>query len=321
MKTGIVRTILGDVPANNLGIVYGHEHLIIQGGLETLKKRSLLINDLDKAIEEIEECKQFGASSFVDYMPLDCGRNPIALLEISKRTKTHIIATTGFHKPKFYDNIHWIYDYSIDQLIELLILECTKGMDRYSYSGPITERLSSKAGLLKCASEYNNISETSKKIFEAVALAHLETGVPIGTHTELGTCSLQQVELLQSYGVKTENIIICHMDHNPDIILHQELASTGCFIEYDNAFLLNFQTDNRFISLLETMVDSNYDKQIILGTDLAYRTQRNSYGGSPGMVSLLKDFIPKLREIGLPGNIVNNFITKNPQKAYSLSTE
>lgn len=39
MKQQMARTVLGDVPAEQLGIVYAHEHLIIQGGLGVMKNK------------------------------------------------------------------------------------------------------------------------------------------------------------------------------------------------------------------------------------------------------------------------------------------
>jgi 5-phospho-D-xylono-1,4-lactonase len=318
MNERVVRTVLGDIPSSDLGIVYAHEHLIIEGGLGVMKKSDLRLNSVEKAILEIEDCKVYGAKSFVDYMPLDSGRNPVALVEIAKRSNTYVIAATGFHKPMYYDDLHWIYHYSIDQIAELLIKECEVGMDRHSYNGPIIERIPAKAGLLKGASDYNVTKDVSKKLFEAVALAHLETGVPISTHTEHGTCGLEQIELLVKYGVKPENVIICHMDRNPDLYLHKELASTGCYIEYDNASRVKYHPDCHTVNLIKGMIESGYQDQLLLGTDFALRSYWKAYGGGPGMAYLLKSFVPRLKNEGIPDDIVEGFLMKNPQNAYSI---
>ncbi|WP_078382475.1 phosphotriesterase family protein [Sutcliffiella halmapala] len=314
----VVRTVLGDIPHDELGIVYAHEHLIIQGGLGVMKNSDLRLNSVEKAVEEINDCKKYSAKTFVDFMPLDSGRNPSALVEIAKRTETHIIATTGFHKPMYYDDLHWIYSYSLDQIVDLLIQECEVGMDKHSYNGPLVERLSAKAGVLKGASDYNVIKSVSKKLFEAVAMAHLETGVPIATHTEHGTCGLEQIELLAKFGVKPENVIICHMDRNPDIYVHKELGGTGCFIEYDNATRVKYHPDSESVSLIVRMIEAGFQDKILLGTDFALRSYWKAYGGGPGMAYLLETFIPRLKKQGIPAETVNRFITQNPQNAYSL---
>jgi len=91
MSGSAVRTVLGDIPKDELGIVYAHEHLIIQGGLGVMKKSDLRLDSIEKAVEEINDCKRFAARTFVDFMPLDSGRNPLALMEISQKTETNKI--------------------------------------------------------------------------------------------------------------------------------------------------------------------------------------------------------------------------------------
>ncbi|WP_127490728.1 phosphotriesterase family protein [Paenibacillus glycanilyticus] len=318
MKQQMARTVLGDVPADQLGIVYAHEHLIIQGGLGVMKNKDLLLNQVDYAVAEVKECMQYGAQSFVDYMPLDSGRHPSALVDIAKQTGAHIIAVTGFHKPMYYDDLHWIYHYSVDQIAELLIQECEVGMDRYSYNGPLVERLDAKAGVLKGASDYNVIAPVSRKLLEAVAIAHIATGVPIATHTEHGTCGLEQIELLAKFGVDPKNVIICHMDRNPDLYLHKELAATGCFLEYDNASRIKYHPDSHSVELIRGLIEAGHEKQLILGTDFALRSYWKAYGGGPGMSHLLASFVPRLRAEGLGDEQLNLLLRDNPANAYSL---
>ncbi|WNR42804.1 phosphotriesterase family protein [Paenibacillus roseipurpureus] len=318
MEVRKVRTVLGDIPLDQLGIVYAHEHLIIQGGLGVMKNKDLQLNRVDAAVSEVKDCMQYGARTFVDYMPLDSGRNPEALVEIARQTGAHIIAVTGFHKPMYYDDLHWIYHYSVDQIAELLIAECTIGMDRHSYNGPIVDRLSARAGLLKGASDYNVIAPVSKKLLEAAAIAHLATGVPIATHTEHGTCSLEQIRLLESYGVDPSNVIICHMDRNPDLYLHKELAATGCYLEYDNASRIKYHPDSYSSKLIRGMLEAGHEKQLLLGTDFALRSYWKSYGGGPGMAHLLASFVPRLKAEGVSDEHLDGMLRHNPAEAYAI---
>jgi predicted metal-dependent phosphotriesterase family hydrolase len=314
----MVRTVRGDIPAEQLGKVYSHEHLIIQGGLGVMKKADLRLDRVDKAVEEVAECMKLGARTFIDYMPLDSGRHPAALLEIAQATGAHIVAVTGFHKPMYYDDLHWIYHYSVEQIAQLLIDECELGMDRHSYNGPIVDRLSARAGVIKGASDYNVISPVSRKLFEAAAIAHRATGVPIATHTEHGTCGLEQIELLQSLGVPPEHVIICHMDRNPDLYIHKELASTGCYIEYDNMTRIKYHPDSESVRLIKEMVEAGYGRQLLLGTDFALRSYWKAYGGGPGMSYLLRYFVPRLRQEGVSDQVITDLLESNPQRAYAL---
>ncbi|MDR6551055.1 hypothetical protein [Paenibacillus qinlingensis] len=318
MEQRMVRTVLGDIPAEQLGIVYAHEHLIIQGGLGVMKNKDLLLNRIDHAITEVQECMSYGAQTFIDYMPLDCGRNPAALVDIAKQTGAHIVAVTGFHKPMYYDDLHWIYQYSVDQIAELLIAECEVGMDRHSYNGPLVDRLSAKAGVLKGASDYHVTAAVSQKLFEAVAIAHLATGMPIATHTEHGTCGLEQITLLSKFGVDPKNVIICHMDRNPDLYLHKELAATGCFLEYDNASRIKYHSDAHSVALIRGLIEAGHERQLLLGTDFALRSYWKAYGGGPGMAHMLAAFVPRLRAEGISDTYLDFMLKSNPADAYAM---
>lgn len=318
---GKVRTVLGDVDSADLGMVYAHEHLIISGGLGVMKKSDLLLDSVEAACMEVEDVKQYNVKTFVDMMPLDCGRHPERLVEISKRTNTHIIATTGFHKPMYYDDIHWIYSYTEDQIRDLLVAEITEGMDRHSYNGPIVERISARAGLLKGASDYNRISAVSRKLFAAAAGAQLLTGVPISTHTEEGTMGLEQIRLLTDLGVDPASIIICHTDRNPDPEYHFAMLQSGVYLEYDNASRIKYWPDSMIVDLILKVVEAGYEDQILLGTDFALRSYWKSYGGGPGMAHLAASFIPRLKRNGLSDETIAKFMVHNPARAFQIKEQ
>ena len=318
-KLGKVRTVLGDVDSANLGMVYSHEHLIISGGLGVMKKSDLLLNSVEAACKEVEEVKLHGIKTFVDMMPLDCGRHPEKLVEIASSTDTHVIAATGFHKPMYYDDIHWIYNYSERQICDLLVAEVMEGMDRHSYNGPIVERIQARAGLLKGASDYNRISNVSQKLFHAVAEAQSITGAPISTHTEEGTMGPEQIRLLTDLGVPADSIIICHTDRNPDLEYHIAMLESGVFLEYDNASRIKYWPDSMIIDLIVKVVEAGFGDQILLGTDFALRSYWKAYGGGPGMAHLAESFIPRLMRNGLDAETIAKFMIHNPARAFSFS--
>ncbi|MFC5653821.1 phosphotriesterase [Paenibacillus solisilvae] len=315
---GRVRTVLGDIDSTDLGMVYAHEHLIISGGLGVMKKSDLLLNSVEAACREVEDVKRYNIKTFVDMMPLDCGRHPEHLVEISRQTNTHVIAATGFHKPMYYDDIHWIYKYTEEQIRDLLVAEVTEGMDRHSYNGPIIERIPARAGLLKGASDYNRISAVSKKLFVSVAEAQKMTGAPISTHTEEGTMGLEQIQFMTDLGVSPESIIICHTDRNPDLEYHLSMLQTGAFLEYDNASRIKYWPDSMIIDLIVKVVEAGYEDQILLGTDFALRSYWKAYGGGPGMAHLAASFIPRLKQNGLSEETIAKFMVHNPARAFSF---
>src|SRR5690606_15875218 len=110
------------------------------------------------------------------------------------------------------------------------------GIDKYDYSGPVTERTPYKAGVIKLATGDGLITPHQEKIFRAVVNAHIETGAPVLTHTNAGQLALEQVELFEKLGANPEHVVISHVDRRNDVEYHRALLQRGVRLEYDSAF-------------------------------------------------------------------------------------
>ena len=100
----------------------------------------------------------------------------------------------------------------------------TEGIDLYDYSGPgrRTDDAPGRASSRSPAARAARRTATGA-IFEAAALAHLATGVPILTHCEGGTGALEQLRLLTDLGVAPSHIAFSHVDKVVDRGYHREL--------------------------------------------------------------------------------------------------
>lgn len=96
-----VRTVLGDIPNEQIGLTYSHEHIIIEQSFPTLTNEEFLLNDLEKVASELSNFYKLGGKTVVDTMPANCGRSPIKLAEVSKRTSVNIIMATGIHLEQY----------------------------------------------------------------------------------------------------------------------------------------------------------------------------------------------------------------------------
>lgn len=312
------RTVLGDVDVLELGFCSSHDHVLIGDGLGARANPDLLIDDLDEAVAEVTAFQEAGGRTLVDAMPLDCGRAPAGLVEVSRRTGVNIIATTGFHTPKYYEDRHWSTSLPVDVIADLLVAEVEQGMDRQSYGGPVIDRLEAKAGLVKVASERDRIGPVTVRLIEAVAECHRRTGVPVLTHTEHGTMGLQQVELLTGLGVPADAILLSHVDRNHDRGYHAELASSGAYLVYDGPSRTKYHPPSLVADLIALACEAGAEKQVLLGMDLALRSYRVSCGGSPGMGFLPSTFRSVLRERGHTEAAIERFGIHNPGQALSM---
>lgn len=309
--TGKVRTVLGDIDAADLGRVDSHDHLIINGGPGTVRTPDLLLDDVDDAVREAEEFRAAGGGTIVDMMPPGAGRSVAALTEIARRSGVHIIAVTGFHKPEYYDKLHWARCGDEETLVKVLLDDC-KGADRWDYWRPFGERLSARPGLIKWATNYNSITAAHQVTLRAIARVSLETGLPIITHTEHGTAALRQLDLLEACGVPPDRVALSHMDRNPDLGLHKALADRGCFLVYDGAGREKYHPVSAIAALLGAMVEAGHGDRILLGGDLAMRAERLSRGGI-GIRGVLTEFAAGLQRNGVARETIDRCLVDNPR--------
>ncbi|GAB2555352.1 phosphotriesterase family protein [Spirosoma areae] len=312
-----IRTVLGDIPPTQAGITYAHEHLIIEESFPTLANPDFLLNDVDKISAELTQVYEAGGRTMVDTMPANCGRNVLKLADVSRRTGIQIIAPTGIHLEQYYPLTHWRYQYSEDQLTRLFMADVDEGIDRYDYNGPIVERTTHKAGLIKLATADDPISTHQALIFRAVVNTHRETGVPILTHTNAGRQAIAQAELFAKLGADLRHVVISHMDRNPDVAYHRDLLKTGVRVEFDSAFRWKNGEENGTYRLLEALLP-DFPDQITAGMDAARTTYWQAYGGSPGLTYLLTTFRSELSQRGL-GDYWNRLMIDNPAALYSFT--
>lgn len=311
------RTILGDKPSEKMGITYSHEHIIIDNCFATATNPEFLLNDRDKIVEELKGLKALGCATMVDTMPVNAGRNVLLSAEISTTTGINFILPTGIHLDIYYPPSHWRYQYSEDQLTRLFIADIEDGIDKYDYNGPLVERTSHKAGLIKLATGDEPFSTHQETIFRAVVNAHSETGAPILTHTNFGKHALAQAELFDKFGADLHHVVLSHTDRNKDLAYHHALMQTGVSVEWDSAFRWKAGEENWTYTLLEKLLP-DYPNQITVGMDAAKNTYWRSYGGKPGLDFLLTTFKDELSKRQLEGYFENIFV-HNPKRIFSFS--
>ncbi len=309
-----IRTVLGDIDAESLGVCYAHEHIIIDPGFTTTVDSEFQIDSVENACAELQAAATAGLRAVVDAQPCDAGRNAVKLAEISRLTGIHIVCSTGLHLRKYYPPDHWRDRLGAEQLAAIFREEIEQGIGANDRSGATPHR----AGVIKIASGLNALTEHERTVFEAAAIAHRATGAPILTHTEQGTAGLEQIRLLAGCGVPCSKVILSHTDRKPDPGYHLEMLSTGAYLEYDSAFRWKDQPGNPTLDLVLRACRASFGAQVLLGTDSGRRRYWKSYGGGPGLAYLLKVFAPMLLEAGLSGEDLDRIFISNPERAFSF---
>ena len=314
-----VRTVLGDIAPEELGITYSHEHLVIDGGRPVEMEPEFYLADVEAMATEVAGAAALGLRAVVDAMPCDAGRNATKLAEISRRTGVNVVAPTGLHHERYYGPAHWSHRISVEDLADLFVADINDGIDANDYSGPIVRRTVFRAGVIKVAGSAGGLSARDSRVFEAAAIAHRRTGAPILTHCEHGTGALEQVKALGDHGVAARHIALSHVDKVVDRGYHRELLGTGAFGEYDGSFRSADDEPNGTVRLIDWMVEDGLGDRILVGMDAARRRYYRVHGGEPGLVWLLDGFVGLLAEAGVDAAARERLFVANPARAFAFT--
>jgi predicted metal-dependent phosphotriesterase family hydrolase len=305
---GFVRTVLGDIDANELGVCYAHEHIVIDDNFATRQHPEFLLADVEKITEELTAFRAAVGRAMVDSMPGGCGRNAAKLADVSRRTGVHIVAPTGVHLSKYYPPEHRLQHMTEEELAEFFIGEIEVAM----VDGQPTPY---RAGVIKVAGGLDRLTDQQRRLFRAAAIAQRRTGAPILTHTEQGTAAMEQIDVLSSAGADLAHVVLSHLDRKPDLAYQREVLKTGVRIEYDSAF--RWKTGNPTLDLLAALLPA-FPQQILLGMDTARAAYWRSFGGSPGLTFLLSEFTTAMRGRGIEQDLIDRVFIQNPAEAYAF---
>ena len=180
-NSSVVRTVLGLVPAEELGVVLIHESLLsVYPGAEYAPEIHMDKSEIfDVLKSKLTDFRRAGGKTIVDYSGMFHGRDVKLYETLSKTTGVHIIASTGlgpepmlsgyFVTPQKNPPTPW----SAEQFADLFAKEVTEGI-----VVPRIER-SGLAGIVTSIASQSGITEKETNLFRGSAQAALATGVPV----------------------------------------------------------------------------------------------------------------------------------------------
>lgn len=309
-------TVLGTITEKEMGHTQPHEHVYIVGTIDQLRCREICINNFPASMEELKLYRKAGGNTVVDANPLATGRDALALKDLSRLTGVNIIACTGYHIPKFYPKDHWIWNTSAEKLADLFADEVENGMyEDGTWYWP-EYQTKCKAGLIKAMINSKGLKNPrTTELLTAAGLAARRTGASLMLHTE-GVDVLEAIDLLAGkLGISEKKLLICHVDRQAeDYSIHEAVAKTGVYLEYDTITLFEFHNVASELRLLRHMIDRGFLKQLLISTDPTTDRLKN-YSGSVGMDYILTEVIPLMRQSGFSEDEINGMTRENPWEA------
>jgi len=311
----MIRTVTGDINSDDLGFTYSHEHLLGAPPVHKRVDEDLVILDPAAALFEAKAAQAVGVRSLYEASAWDYSRNPLELRRISEETGLQIIGCGGFNKGEWFDEL--LADHTIEQLQEQIVTDVEVGMNGTNV----------RAGAIKYGTAYNRVSPVEDRVLRAAARAHRATGAVLHGHTETGTMAITQLNMLEEEGVDLNRVGIVHLMRNPDPYVHKQIAGRGTYLCYDGFAKIKYFPESTRINVILDVVEAGFADRILIGGDLARKTDMTAYTGGPGLHYIAGEWLPRFRDEleqrhYSPADIdvlVNLFFVENPKRYFSFT--
>jgi phosphotriesterase-related protein len=321
-SAGLVRTVLGDVPAGSLGRCDYHEHLFQVSPLLPGDE----LDDEGRSGREAGSLRRSGFDSMIEATPTGLGRDPAAVARISQATGLTVVHVSGAHRQEHYAAGHWILDRDPADLARRFTADVRTGLpaadraDRADRGAPAAGPTGApvRAGMLKAGCGYWRISPFERRVLTAVATAAGETGAPVMVHLEHGSAAWEVLAALADDGLAADRVVLAHADRNLDPGLHAELTHAGAYLGYDGMARHRSAPDSAILDCLARVVADGDPARILLGGDVGRRTRYHAYGGMPGLEYLALRFLPRVRH-HLGPELTDRLLTANPARLLTLA--
>ncbi len=303
-----IQTVRGPVAPADLGPTLVHEHVLVDFGGVASQARYDEEEVFRVARPHLDELKQRGCRTLVECTPAYLGRNPLLLRRLSEATGLHILTNTGYYGaandiaiPKH------AYDETAAQIAARWTAEARGGIAGTGI----------RPGFVKVGVDPGPLSAIDRKLVEAAALCHLDTGLTLAIHTGDGEAALGILEALRAKGVSPEAWIWVHASNVRERALLTSIADQGAWVELDKL------SPETLAETVETVVDLRGGKRldrVLVSQDAGwYHVGEPGGGAYRGYAFLFDTFVPALRARGFTDADVRTLLVDNPARAFTPS--
>lgn len=343
LGSGQVMTVLGPVAVEDLGVTLMHEHLLndcrcwwhppttperqylaegpvrpeILGELRMdpfVNRDNCALDDETAAIAELAPFRAQGGRTVVDPTCRGIGRNPAALVRISRATGLQIVMGAGYyletsHPPE-------LAAMSADAIADEIVRDALEGVDG---SGV-------RIGLIGEIGVGAAFTAAEEKSLRGAARAQARTGLPLMVHLPGWFRHGHRVlDIVEAEGGDLRHTVLCHMNPSFDDVDYQtSLARRGAFIEYDMIGMDYFYADQgvqcpadwQIAPAIRRLLDWGYGDRLLLSQDVFLKMMLTRHGGF-GYAYLLRHFVPRLERLGVERAAIEALLVLNPRRVFS----
>lgn len=313
----MIRTVCQDILPEEAGHAQCHEHIWLNRGASYKVNSALCMDSYEKSLRELKDYYRAGGRLIVDAQPTGCGRNAQMLARLSRESGVRIVATAGFHKKEFFDNL-LLFSWPEEDLAKLYTREITTGIVDSGQDSSLC-----RAGILKAAADGDWQSDPIyRKFFEAVAQAAGRTSAPVMIHTEKGNDIPELIRWFGERGISPERLLICHLDRtHHDAGYHKAVLSAGCRLCYDSVHRLKYVSEAEELALLQAIKKAGFLGQIVLSLDTTAQRLRSYQAEDMGLDYLLDVWIPQLQKQGFTDGEIRQMCVTNAAELLDFTIE
>jgi phosphotriesterase-related protein len=304
-----IRTVLGDIQPNEMGISLIHEHVLVDfiGADSTGYHRWDREEVIARVMPFLEEAKARGVKTIVECTPAYLGRDPLLLKELSEKSGIQFLTNTGYYGAvggKYLPEM--VEKASAEELAATWISEAKDGI----------EGTGIKPGFIKVSvNEGSTLNDLDEKLVRAAALTHQATGLLIVSHTGPWATAKAQIDVLQSMEVDLGHFVWVHAQNEKDFSAYDMAHELGVWISLDG---IVWDVPGHLERLKYCKAKGLLDR-VLVSHDAGWYSPGEANGRDfKGYTSLFDDLIPQLKTAGFTADDIDLLLVKNPRMAFSL---
>jgi len=309
-----ITSVLGPIEGSDLGFTLMHEHVMVcASGLLTSYPDLLGEDREERAIAALKRAKENGIDTMVDATTFDLGRDPGLLKTVAAASGVNLINVTGW----WLDVPRFLHGVGPNQMAKEFIRDIEEGFRGTDI----------KAGLLKCAADFEGVTPMLEVMARAVARAHNATGVPIMVHSyPTGHVARRQIEIFKEEGVDLTRVKIDHSNDTTDTEYLEWILDQGCYLGLDR-YPGRFVSPHMRTVTLKRLMDMGHADRLCPAHDcICLHIHKENPDGSipdehefqrlnPEQFLYIKRFvIPDLLEMGASEKDIEGLFVDNPRR-------
>ena len=308
-RAGTIHTVRGPIDAGQMGVTLVHEHVLVDfvGADKVSRSRYDAEEAFRTILPHLQDLRTRGCRTLLECTPAYLGRDPLLLRRLSEASGLNIVTNTGYYGAANDIAVpRHAYAETARQLADRWTSEARLGI----------EGTAVRPGFVKIGVDPGPLSGIDRKLIEAGALCHLDTGLTLAIHTGNGAAALEILSILKRAGVSSEAYVWVHPQNEKDRATHSWAAQQGAWVEFDGVSPQSLETH------LDAVVDLLRRDQLdraLVSQDAGWYQVGEAKGGAYRPHTFLFDaFVPALRARGLGEADIRTLLVDNPARAFAI---